>query len=78
MRLSDRLTEHFRLTDAQKAALAKLGIKTVRDLLRHFPARYEQAGGEAQWRGLWRGKRFRLSARSKSWRPKKGGSRASP
>ncbi len=28
----------------QKRALAKLGIKTVRDLLYHFPSRYENAG----------------------------------
>ncbi|MEK7156960.1 MAG: DEAD/DEAH box helicase, partial [Patescibacteria group bacterium] len=28
----------------QKRALGKLGIKTVRDLLYHFPARYENAG----------------------------------
>lgn len=33
-----------RLKTEQKKALEKLGIKTVRDLLYHFPARYEAAG----------------------------------
>jgi len=47
MHLKDSLTEHFRLSDAHKAALRKLGIVTLRDLLYHFPSRYEQAGGEA-------------------------------
>ncbi len=46
MRLGDRLEEHFRLTDIQKSALHKLGIRTVRDLLYHFPSRYD-VGGEA-------------------------------
>ena len=52
MRLTDTLTDHLRLIDAQKTALNKLGIKTVRDLLYHFPFRYEQAGGEASIAGL--------------------------
>ena len=30
----------FRLTDSQKRALRKLGVKTVEDLLYHFPTRY--------------------------------------
>ncbi|MHB1769490.1 MAG: ATP-dependent DNA helicase RecG [Minisyncoccota bacterium] len=33
-----------RLTSDQKRALAKLGIRSIRDLLYHFPARYENAG----------------------------------
>ena len=33
-----------RLRADQKSALTRLGIKTVRDLLYHFPARYEAAG----------------------------------
>ena len=52
MQLSNLLTEHFRLTDIQKSAFNKLGIKTVRDLLYHFPFRYEAAGGEASVAGL--------------------------
>lgn len=45
MELSNPLSEHFtRLKPDQKKALSKLGIHTVRDLLYHFPARYEAAG----------------------------------
>ncbi len=45
MLVSDPLILHFkRLRADQKAALSKLGIETVRDLLYHFPARYESAG----------------------------------
>ena len=52
MHLRDPLKEHFRFTEAQKAALGKLGIKTVQDLLYHFPFRYEQAGQESSVAGL--------------------------
>ncbi|MEI7719826.1 MAG: ATP-dependent DNA helicase RecG [bacterium] len=52
MNLHDQLTEHFRFVEAQKAALGKLGIKTVQDLLQHFPFRYEAAGQEAAVGGL--------------------------
>jgi ATP-dependent DNA helicase RecG len=45
MKESDLLTQHFtRLKADQKAALARLGLVTIRDLLYHFPARYEAAG----------------------------------
>ncbi len=41
----DLLTQHLpRLRADQKSALARLGIRTVRDLLYHFPARYEASG----------------------------------
>ncbi|MEI6864164.1 MAG: ATP-dependent DNA helicase RecG [Candidatus Adlerbacteria bacterium] len=46
MDLREPISEHFRLTNIQKTALGKLGIKTLRDLLYHFPFRYEQAGSE--------------------------------
>lgn len=52
MKIEDPLSTHFRLMDIQKSALAKLGITTVRDLLYHFPFRYEAAGGEASVSGL--------------------------
>lgn len=41
----DHIEKHFtRLRTEQKRALAKLRIKTIRDLLYHFPARYESSG----------------------------------
>lgn len=50
--MRERLEERFRLAAPQKAALSRLGIKTVRDLLYHFPSRYEVAGEGAQIAGL--------------------------
>ena len=45
MRPEDLIEKHFaRLRTDQKQALHKLRIKTVCDLLYHFPARYEAAG----------------------------------
>lgn len=41
---SDLVTQHFRLQPPQKAALHKLRIFTLRNLLYHFPARYERGG----------------------------------
>src|SRR3989338_1534752 len=41
----DSIEKHFsRLRPEQKRALYKLGIRTIRDLLYHFPARYESSG----------------------------------
>ncbi len=45
MRPSDLVEKHFtRLKPEQKKALHKLGIRTIRDLLYHFPSRYESSG----------------------------------
>jgi ATP-dependent DNA helicase RecG len=41
MNVTDLISEHFRLTQVQTSALKKLGLVSVRDLLYHFPARYE-------------------------------------
>lgn len=40
MQLSDTVEMTFRLRQEQKTALLKLGIKTLRDLIFHFPTRY--------------------------------------
>ncbi len=45
MNPTDAVEKHFtRLRPEQKRALHKLGIRTIRDLLYHFPARYESSG----------------------------------
>lgn len=45
MKAADPIEKHFtRLRPDQKRALTKLGIRTIRDLVYHFPARYESAG----------------------------------
>lgn len=45
MKLGDSLENYFRLAQNQKNALKRLGILTVRDLLFHFPSRYENITG---------------------------------
>lgn len=40
MQLTDLIEKDFRLQEGQKKALKKIGIKTVEDLLYHFPTRY--------------------------------------
>lgn len=40
MHFNDLIEKNFRLQDSQKRALKKLGLKTVEDLLYHFPTRY--------------------------------------
>jgi ATP-dependent DNA helicase RecG len=40
MNLHDPIEKDFRLQEAQKKALKKMGIKTIEDLLYHFPTRY--------------------------------------
>ncbi len=44
MKPTDSVTDAFRINDFQKKALKKLGIKTVEDLLYHFPVRYGTLG----------------------------------
>ena len=72
MYLRDPITDHFRLTDAQKSALCKLGVKTLRDMLYHFPARYEQAGNEAQISGVVSGQEASLVGTLEKMETKKG------
>ncbi|MEK7133975.1 MAG: ATP-dependent DNA helicase RecG [Patescibacteria group bacterium] len=43
----DLLSKHFRLTPPQLRGLRKLGLATIRDILYHFPVRYDAGGGES-------------------------------
>ncbi len=52
MHADDLLEQQFRLIPTQKSALKRLGLRTVRDLLYHFPTRYENPGTEAAARTL--------------------------
>lgn len=48
----DPVTKHFRLVATQVAALKRLKLETIGDLLYHLPARYEEAGAEGTTRSL--------------------------
>src|SRR3989344_448209 len=48
MRPNDLLSQHFRITPTQGSALKRLGIATMGDLLRHFPARHERGGSSVR------------------------------
>ena len=60
MKARDPITDHFRLTAPQKAALRKLGIATVRDLLYHFPARYDTPNSRGRVSHLVHGQKVTL------------------
>ena len=48
MNPEDQIGKHFRLAPAQAAALRRLSLHTIYDLLYHFPARYEPLGKETE------------------------------
>ena len=52
MKPGDLITAHFKLTETQKSALQRLGISLVRDLLYHFPSRYEHGGNSVRTEAL--------------------------
>ncbi|MDO8552244.1 MAG: GxxExxY protein [bacterium] len=60
MHPEDLIAKRFRLAPAQATALRKLGLITIRDLLYHFPSRYEQQGSESNTRQLVPGKKVTL------------------
>ncbi len=53
--LDELIQNHIRLTEVHRKALNKLKIKTVRDLLYHFPTRYEYSGDEKTISGVTQG-----------------------
>ena len=68
---SDDVSKHFRLTPVQTSALKRLGIRTIEDILRHFPARYETAGSSAQAKSLVPGAKVTLFGSLSSLKAKK-------
>ena len=60
MNPSDPITKHFRLIKPQTSALKRLGILTIKDMLYHFPARYETAGADSQTNQLVAGEKVTL------------------
>jgi ATP-dependent DNA helicase RecG len=55
MRPTDQLTDHFRIDAAHQAALRRLNISTVQDLLFHLPMRYEDIADIQSVEGLAKG-----------------------
>lgn len=75
---SNSLTTYFpRMKPDQKKALEKLGIRSVRDLLYHFPARYENTGPTGTIAGATTGSEvtlygtIRKPEAKKSWKTKR-------
>ncbi|MBI4088407.1 ATP-dependent DNA helicase RecG [Candidatus Kaiserbacteria bacterium] len=52
MQPDDPLSRYFRLNPLQERALKKLGLVSVRDILYHFPVRYDQGGADSSIGGL--------------------------
>jgi len=52
MNLSSPIEGNFRMIEPQKQALKKLGIKTISDLLYHFPVRYGETSEKMNIGGL--------------------------
>lgn len=72
MRLSDPIDDILRLSEAHTGALSRLGIRTARDLLFHFPYRYDAGGDEATVAGLASGTEVSLIGTLEKLEAKKG------
>lgn len=82
MQPHDQIEHNFRLLDIQKKALKRLGILTVRDMLYHFPTRYEHSGDQKTIGGLVAGAEvmlfgtIRKPATRKTWKSRRAISEA--
>ncbi len=76
MQLSSLLTDELNLKDYQKKALKKIGLKTVKDLLWHFPSRYQEIGQLTTVADIIKGENITLSGKisnlkfEKTWHKK--------
>ncbi len=71
MELGRRIEDTLRLTPRQASALKKLGIETVRDLLFHFPSRYEAIGAQKSIRDLGEGEKATVMTEVVAIKPEK-------
>ncbi len=71
MRPEDLITKHFKVDAKHVSALRRLGLATMRDLLYHFPARYEQAGLEGNVGSLVPGTKVTLIGKLSGLKAKK-------
>ena len=55
MKLDSPLETHFRIAEPQRKALKKLRIKTVEDVLYHFPTRYGDVAKQRNIESLQKG-----------------------
>lgn len=78
MHLGDPLTKVMRLSDAHEVALVRLGIKSVQDLLLHFPFRYDIAGDETDVATLTPGQEVSLVGTLEKMETKKSWQRKMP
>jgi ATP-dependent DNA helicase RecG len=71
MKPQDLVSMQFRLIPAQASALRRLGIISIEDLLRHFPARYDTAGTSTSVRELVPGTKVTLYGKLSGLKAKK-------
>lgn len=66
-----QIDEFFRLKEEQKRALKRLGLSSLEDLLRHFPARYSDPGEKTETDELEAGKKVILYGTLKNLKARK-------
>ncbi len=72
MNLTDKIENHFRVDVNQKKALATLGLKTLKDLLYHFPSRYSDISEVRNINTLADGKNVTILGKITGLKTKKG------